>query len=85
MKKALAALFGFVVMSMLLAQTPGDIWGMVYNSVLPTLTDNQQTVWQSTINGQLNVTGLTPPVNCGVGATDLTASCTITVSLGLGP
>ena len=39
---------------------PGEIWGMIYNLVAPTLTDKQTTTWQSTSNGHLSVTGLTP-------------------------
>jgi hypothetical protein len=60
MKKALAAIFGFLLASALLAQPvdPGDIWGTVFESVLPTLSNFQQTIWSSNNNGKLNVTGI---------------------------
>ena len=62
---------------------PSEIWGLIYNAVAPTLSDKQETTFQATSAGRLNVTGLVPP-NC-TGAIDLSEGCTLTVMLGLGP
>lgn len=87
MKKLFFILAGFVIASIYMAQGPGptDLWGAVYNLVLPTYTDRQTAIWQVDVNGKVRMSGLTPAVPCGVGAVDLTVSCTLTVSLGLGP
>ena len=64
---------------------PDEIWGLIYNAVLPTLSDKQTAPWQGTSTGRLNVTGLGPSAPCGMGVIDLSAGCTITVMLRLGP
>ena len=64
---------------------PSEIWGLIYNAVAPTLSDKQSTTWQATSAGRLSVTGLGPSAACGTGVIDLSAGCTITVALGLGP
>jgi hypothetical protein len=59
--KRLAA-FLFLIAGAAVAQqtTPSEIWGSIYNSVFPTYADRQTAIWQGTVNGQLNVTGLGP-------------------------
>jgi hypothetical protein len=85
MKRGL--LIGAVLLSTAaLAQVgPSEIWGLVYNAVFPTFTDGQTSALQATSSGQLNVTGLGPSTPCGTGVIDLSAGCTITVMLRLGP
>jgi len=45
-----------------LAQIPGEIWGSIYNAVLPTYADRQTAIWQGFNNGYLRVNGLGAPV-----------------------
>lgn len=67
-----------VVATAALAQrVPDSLWGIVYNSVFPTLSDKQSTVWQSTSNGRTNVTGLNVVVCVGGGTINLTLGCTL--------
>ena len=37
---------------------PDQIWGSIYNLVLPTYTSPQVAIWQGDVNGRLHVAGL---------------------------
>lgn len=53
--------------------TPADIWGLIYDSSLPTLSTGQSTVWHGSSTGQLKVDGI-PAGSCS-NSLDFTDSC----------
>lgn len=65
-----------------IAQAPNEIWGAIYNSIAPSLSDRQSSSFQATSAGRLNVTGLGPPPTCD-GTIDLSTGCVQPMFRGL--